>query len=99
MKSIARKFRNGIDEEHNIISPMRAITLRDALSEAILYHLIHEESLIAYGEECRDWGGASECIGFADIIPYQRLFNAPISEAAIVFTAVGYALSGGRALS
>jgi 2-oxoisovalerate dehydrogenase E1 component len=36
--------------------------------------------------------------GFADIIPYHRLFNAPISEAAIVSTAVGYALAGGRAL-
>ena len=36
--------------------------------------------------------------GFADIIPYHRLFNSPISEAAIVSTAVGYALAGGRAI-
>ena len=99
VKSISRKSRKGIDEEGNLISPMRAVTLRDALSEAILHHLIHDESLIAYGEECRDWGGAFGVHrGFADIIPYQRLFNAPISEAAIVSTAVGYALSGGRAL-
>ncbi len=99
VKSISRKSRKGLDEEGNLISPMRAVTLRDALSEAILHHLIHDESLIAYGEECRDWGGAFGVHrGFADIIPYQRLFNAPISEAAIVSTAVGYALSGGRAL-
>ena len=28
----------------------------------------------------------------------NRLFNAPISEAAIVSTAIGYAISGGRAI-
>ena len=99
MKSIMRKARSGIAEDGSQLSPMRAVTLRDALSEAILHHLIHDESLIAYGEECRDWGGAFGVHrGFADIIPYHRLFNSPISEAAIVSTAVGYALAGGRAL-
>ena len=99
VQSIARKSRSGSDAEGGILSPMRAVTLRDALSEAILHHLVHDESLIAYGEECRDWGGAFGVHrGFADIIPYHRLFNSPISEAAIVSTAVGYALAGGRAL-
>ena len=99
VKSIARKARFGIAEDGSQLSPMRAVTLRDALSEAILHHLVHDSSLIAYGEECRDWGGAFGVHrGFADIIPYHRLFNSPISEAAIVSTAVGYALAGGRAL-
>ena len=31
-------------------------------------------------------------------IPINRLFNSPISEAAIVSTAIGYAISGGRAI-
>ena len=99
VKSIMRKARSGIAEDGSQLSPMRAVTLRDALSEAILHHLVHDESLIAYGEECRDWGGAFGVHrGFADIIPYHRLFNSPISEAAIVSTAVGYALAGGRAI-
>jgi len=99
VQSIERKSRTGIDEEGKTLSPMRAVTFRDAISEGILYHLTHDESLIAYGEECRDWGGAFGVHrGFSDIIPYNRLFNSPISEAAIVSTAVGYALSGGRAL-
>ena len=99
VQSIARKSRSGIDKEGGLLSPMRAVTLRDALSEAILHHLARDDSLIAYGEECRDWGGAFGVHrGFADIIPYHRLFNSPISEAAIVSTAVGYALAGGRAL-
>jgi 2-oxoisovalerate dehydrogenase E1 component len=55
--------------------------------------------LIAYGEENRDWGGAFAVYrGLTEALPYHRLFNSPISEGAIVGTAVGYALEGGRAL-
>jgi 2-oxoisovalerate dehydrogenase E1 component len=61
--------------------------------------MLNDERLIAYGEECRDWGGAFGVYrGLSELMPYHRLFNAPISEAAIVATAVGYALEGGRAL-
>jgi 2-oxoisovalerate dehydrogenase E1 component len=56
--------------------------------------------MIAYGEENRDWGGAFGVYrGLTECLPYQRLFNSPISEAAIVGTAVGYALSGGRVVA
>jgi 2-oxoisovalerate dehydrogenase E1 component len=55
--------------------------------------------LVAYGEENRDWGGAFAVYrGLTEALPYHRLFNSPISEAAIVGTAVGYGLEGGRAL-
>ena len=55
--------------------------------------------MVAYGEENRDWGGAFACYrGLTESLPYHRLFNSPISEAAIVGTACGYALEGGRAL-
>ena len=78
---------------------MRAITFRDALFEAILHHFLHDPSLVAYGEECREWGGAFGVYrGLSDILPYNRLFNSPISEAAIVATAIGYAIEGGRSL-
>jgi 2-oxoisovalerate dehydrogenase E1 component len=33
-----------------------------------------------------------------EVIPYPRLFNSPISEAAIVGTAVGYGMCGGRVI-
>ena len=36
--------------------------------------------------------------GLTELLPYRRLFNSPLSEAAIVGTAVGYAMEGGRAL-
>ncbi len=94
-----KKSRTGLSDTGDLLSPMRAITLRDALFEPILHHLVHDERLIAYGEECREWGGAFGVYrGLADLIPQHRLFNAPISEAAIVATAVGYALEGGRSL-
>jgi 2-oxoisovalerate dehydrogenase E1 component len=54
--------------------------------------------MVAYGEENRDWGGAFACYrGLTEALPYHRLFNSPISEGAIVGTACGYAMSGGRA--
>lgn len=95
----AKKSRSGIGPGGEKLSAMRAITLRDGLFEAILHHMVHDERLIAYGEECREWGGAFGVYrGLSDIMPYERLFNSPISEAAIVATAVGHALEGGRSL-
>ncbi|MEZ4622303.1 MAG: transketolase C-terminal domain-containing protein [Caldilineaceae bacterium] len=56
-----------------------------------------DPTMVAYGEENRDWGGAFAVYrGLTEALPYHRLFNSPISEAAIVGSAVGYALSGGR---
>ncbi len=95
----AKKARFGLSETGETLSPLRAITLRDGLFEALLHHMRHDPRLIAYGEECREWGGAFGVYrGLADIFPHDRLFNAPISEAAIVATAVGYGLAGGRAV-
>jgi 2-oxoisovalerate dehydrogenase E1 component len=99
IRGLARKARFGLDDDGQQLSGMRAITLRDGLTEAVLHHMVNDESLLAYGEECREWGGAFGVYrGLSDILPYERLFNSPISEAAIVATAVGYALEGGRAL-
>ncbi|MBQ3816005.1 MAG: dehydrogenase, partial [Clostridia bacterium] len=36
--------------------------------------------------------------GLTEALPYHRFFNAPISESAIVGSAVGYAVAGGRAI-
>ena len=81
------------------VNKMKVFNLRDALSEVIFDRFYEDPTMIAYGEDVRDWGGAFAIYrGMADAIPYSRLFNSPISESAIVGTAVGYALSGGRAL-
>jgi 2-oxoisovalerate dehydrogenase E1 component len=99
LQQLADKRRSGLGEDGQKVSPMRAITIRDSLFETILHHFAQDDRLIAYGEECREWGGAFGVYrGLAEVLPYHRLFNAPISEAAIVASAVGYAIEGGRAL-
>jgi 2-oxoisovalerate dehydrogenase E1 component len=99
IRQLAKKSRQGFSETGDRLSPMRAITIRDGLFEALLHHFLHDDGLIAYGEECREWGGAFGVYrGLAELLPYHRLFNSPISEAAIVASAVGYAIEGGRAV-
>lgn len=81
------------------VSKMKLFNLRDAVAEAILDKFYEDPTLISYGEDVRDWGGAFAMFrGMPESIPQSRLFNSPISESAIVGTAVGYAMSGGRAL-
>ena len=99
LRQLGKKSRAGLNAHGNPLSPMRAVTLRDSLFEAVLYHLQRDPLLKVYGEECREWGGAFGVYrGLSDLFPHQQLFNAPISEATIVSTAVGYAMEGGRAL-
>lgn len=90
------KYRFGLDEVGQPLPKLKCLTYAEALTEALFEAFYTDPSLIAYGEENRDWGGAFGVYrGLTEALPYPRLFNAPISEAAIVGTAVGYALSGG----
>ena len=93
------KHRFGLDPYGNPIPKLRTLSYAEALFEAMLHRFYEDPTLIAYGEENRDWGGAFGVYrGLTECLPYHRLFNAPISEAAIVGTGVGYALAGGRAV-
>jgi len=98
-KKLQSKIRNGFDADGKPVSKMKAFNLRDGISEVILNKFYEDSTLIAYGEDVRDWGGAFAIYrDMMEGIPYSRLFDSPISESAIVGTAVGYALSGGRAI-
>ncbi|MCL2425725.1 MAG: thiamine pyrophosphate-dependent enzyme, partial [Oscillospiraceae bacterium] len=99
VQQIARKVRYAFDENGKPVSKNKIYQLRDGLFEAIIDKFYTDPTLVAYGEDNRDWGGAFAVYrGLTEALPYHRFFNAPISEAAIVGSAVGYALSGGRAL-
>ena len=81
------------------VSSMKRYNIRDAIFEPMFNKYYEDPTLIAYGEDVRDWGGAFAVYrGFTDVIPYSRLFNSPISESAIVGTGVGYTMCGGRAV-
>ena len=73
--------------------------IRDAIFESLLEGYYRDPTLISFGEDLRDWGSAYGAYrGLEKSVPYERLFNAPISEAAIISAAVGYAMLGGRAV-
>lgn len=100
VKSIAKKERYGLDENGKPISKSKVYSYRDGLFEAILHRAYIDPTLVIYGEENRDWGGAFAVYrGLTEALPYHRLFNSPISEGAIVGSATGYALCGGRVLA
>jgi 2-oxoisovalerate dehydrogenase E1 component len=82
------------------VPKMKAFNVRDAIFEAMLHRFAIDPTMIAFGEENRDWGGAFAVYrGLTEALPYHRLFNAPIAEASIVGAAVGYALEGGRVVA
>jgi 2-oxoisovalerate dehydrogenase E1 component len=99
VKAVAAKARRGVDEAGQPVSKLKAYQFRDGLFEAMAHRFAHDPTMAAWGEENRDWGGAFAVYrGLTELVGYPRLFNAPISEAAIVGAGVGYALSGGRAV-
>ena len=99
VKQIAGKCRFYKDENGNAVSKMKMYNIKDGLFEAIVDRFYKDSSLVAYGEENREWGGAFAVYrGLTEALPYHRLFNSPIAEAAIIGTAIGYAMCGGRVI-
>jgi 2-oxoisovalerate dehydrogenase E1 component len=99
VQQIRGKIRTPL-HEGKPVPKMKAYNVRDALFEALLHRFTIDPTTVAFGEENRDWGGAFAVYrGLTEALPYHRLFNSPISEAAIVGAAVGYALEGGRAVA
>ena len=99
VKQISTKSRYAFDEKGAALPKMKVYNIRDGLFEAIIDKFYEDPTTIAYGEDNRDWGGAFAVYrGLTEALPYHRFFNAPISEAAIVGSSVGYAMAGGRAI-
>ena len=100
VKSLKGKERFYLDKEGKPVSKARTYQLRDGLFEAIIDRFYKDPTLAAWGEENRDWGGAFAVYrGLTEALPYNRLFNSPISEGAIVGTAIGYGMCGGRVIA
>src|SRR5208337_182752 len=68
------------------------ITYRDAIKEAVVEEMLRDSRVIFYGEDVAEYGGAFKLSkGLLESFGRARVFNAPISEAAICGTAVGAA--------
>ena len=99
VQQLKRKERFGLDKNGKPFSKVKTFQLRDGIFEAIIDRFYKDPTLVAYGEENRDWGGAFAVYrGLTESLPYHRLFNTTISEGAIVGTAIGYAMCGGRVI-
>ena len=73
------------------------ITYRDALREALVEEMARDARVVLYGEDVADYGGAFKLTkGLLETFGRARVFNTPISEAAICGTAVGAAIVGLR---
>ncbi len=100
VKALKNKERFYIDKEGKPVSRARLFQFRDGIFEAVIDRFYKDPTLAAWGEENRDWGGAFAVYrGLTEALPYHRLFNSPISEGAIVGTAIGYGMCGGRVIA
>lgn len=100
VKSLKNKERFHKDKEGKPVSKAKLFQLRDGIFEAVIDRFYKDPTLAAWGEENRDWGGAFAVYrGLTEALPYHRLFNSPISEGAIVGTAIGYGMCGGRVIA
>jgi len=98
-KKVQDKVHFAFKEDGSPVPAAKVYSYRDAIFEPIFDKYYEDPTLVSYGEDVREWGGAFGVYqGMYESIPFHRLFNSPISEATIVSSAVGYAMLGGRAV-
>ncbi len=101
-EGIGDEFKTPEDQLEGEIRPTRRdrqgrILYRHAVAEALAEEMLRDKRVILYGEDVADYGGAFGATrGLMGIFGRDRVFNAPISEAAIVGTAAGAAMVGMR---
>ena len=76
---------------------MAKITMREAISQALMEEMDRDPAVFIMGEEVGVWGGTYAVTkGFYDHFGADRVRDTPIAEAGIVGSAIGAALTGCR---
>lgn len=76
---------------------MARITMREAISQALWEEMERDPKVFIMGEEVGVWGGTYAVTkGFYDHFGAERVKDTPISESAIIGSAIGAALTGLR---
>ncbi len=76
---------------------MARITIREAISQALWEELERDPKVFIMGEEVGVWGGSYAVTrGFYDHFGADRIKDTPISEATIIGSAIGAAMTGLR---
>jgi pyruvate/2-oxoglutarate/acetoin dehydrogenase E1 component len=79
---------------------MTAITYLEAISQAIREEMRRDEAVFLLGEDVGTYGGAFKVsAGFLEEFGPERVIDTPMSEAAIIGSAVGAALMGMRPIA
>jgi 2-oxoisovalerate dehydrogenase E1 component len=98
----------GLDEKYRTVKLLKEarifprdsegkILARHAVNEALMEEMIRDRRVCIWGEDVADQGGAyMATFGLLDIFGRKRIFNAPVSESAIVGTGIGAAMAGLR---
>ncbi len=80
-----------------VVKPERKngeLSMKEAIKEAMIEEMLRDKRVIFYGEDVADYGGAFKLSkGLLEMFGRERVSNAPISEAAIVGTGVGAAMT------
>jgi pyruvate dehydrogenase E1 component beta subunit len=77
----------------------REISFREALKEALVEEFQHNPDLFVMGEDLLAQGGVFGVHQGLEVDYRDRFLETPISEAAIIGTAVGVALTGGAVVA
>src|SRR5512140_580640 len=76
---------------------MAKMTYRDAINLALREELKRDESVVVFGEDVALYEGSFKVTrGLLKEFGETRVFDTPLSEAAIVGTAIGMAMDGMR---
>ncbi|MCC3145827.1 alpha-ketoacid dehydrogenase subunit beta [Halanaerobium sp. Z-7514] len=79
---------------------MRTITVKDALKEAIIEEMDRDENVFVMGEDIAEHGGIyGVTAGLLDKYGKERIRNTPISESALIGSALGAAITGMRPIA
>jgi pyruvate dehydrogenase E1 component beta subunit len=79
---------------------MAKITMREAISQALMEEMDRDPAVFILGEEVGVWGGTYAVTkGFFDKYGSKRIKDTPIAENAIIGAAIGAALVGQRPIA
>jgi pyruvate dehydrogenase E1 component beta subunit len=79
---------------------MARITMREAISQALMEEMDRDPAVFIMGEEVGVWGGTYAVTkGFYDKYGPRRVKDTPIAENAIVGAAIGAAMAGQRPIA
>lgn len=79
-----------VDMKNNVEFNMKQMTFKDAIKLAFLKEMHRDENVIFMGEDIGVYGGSfGVSKGLIDEFGANRIKDTPISEAAIVGTAIG----------